>query len=369
MLKYPTTKMKNLTENKYFNAGLLIFCIYLFLLGIKLVAAAFKIASNHHVIEMMNQVSNPFVGLFIGILATSLVQSSSSTTSLTVALVAAGTIQMDLALYIIMGANIGTCITNVLVSLSHITRRNEFQYAFAAAIVQNFFNLIAVTLIFPLEYFFGYLSKTSHFFTAAFKSVGGMHLFKPMDLITKPVVKFITTLLGEQAIPVAIVALLFLFFALRHMVIVIKRLVMDKLKRIFGAYFFKTYSRAMASGAVITAVVQSSSVTTSLAVPFAAARILTIEQIFPYTMGANIGTTVTTLLASFSVGSPLGLQVALAHTIFNVTGTILITPIKKVPIFLAQKLAYYSVKNRLIPLLYVIIQFFIIPMLMIYIWR
>ena len=153
------------------------------------------------------------------------------------------------------------------------------------------------------------------------------------------------------------------------MVVVIKRLVLDKLKQIFGAYFFKTYWRAMASGAAITAVVQSSSVTTSLAVPFAAARILTIEQIFPFTMGANIGTTVTTLLASFSVGSPLGLQVALAHTIFNLTGTILITPIKKVPIFLAQKLAFYSVKNRLIPLFYVIIQFFIIPMLIIYIWR
>lgn len=361
--------MGKITDNKYFNLCLLALWIYIFLLGIKLIAASFNIASGHHIVELMNKVSNPFIGLFIGILATSMVQSSSSTTSLTVALVTTGTIRMDLAIYIIMGANIGTCITNVLVSLSHITRRNEFQPAFAAAIVQNFFNLISVSLVFPLEYFFGYLTKLSFLFTNIMKDLGGLTLFKPLELITKPVVHFIQVLLGKNPLILGILALVFLFVSLRHMVITIKRLVLDKIKKIFGTYFFKNYWRAMTSGMVITSIVQSSSVTTSLTVPFAAARILTIEQIFPYTLGANIGTTVTTLLASFSIGSPLGLQVALAHLIFNVTGIILITPIKKVPLFLAGRLAHYSVKNRLIPLFYVIIQFFIIPLIIIYIWR
>ena len=353
---------------KYLTIIYLIFCIYIFLLGIKLISISFGLASGNRIIELMQNVSNPFIGLFIGILATSIVQSSSSTTSLTVALVAAGTIKLNLAIYIVMGANIGTCITNVLVSLSHITRRQEFEHAFSAAIVQNFFNLISVVLIFPLEYFFGYLTKISSFLTTFMKNIGGLKLLKPIELVTEPICNLTKSLLGEYPWIIIIIALFLLFYALKNMVVIIKSLVLEKIKRIFGAYFFKNYFRSMTSGIVITSIVQSSSVTTSLVVPFAAARILTLDQIFPYVMGANIGTTVTTLLASFSIGNPLGLQVALAHLIFNVIGIVLITPIKKIPIFLAQKLGHYALKNRLIPLFYVIIQFFIIPLLFILIF-
>lgn len=358
---------KQETKN-YLTVIYLIFCIYIFLLGIKLISISFGLASGNRIIELMNNVSNPFVGLFIGILATSIVQSSSSTTSLTVALVAAGTIKLNLAIYIVMGANIGTCITNVLVSLSHITRRQEFEHAFSAAIIQNFFNLISVALIFPLEYFFGYLSKTSDFLTTSMKNIGGLKLLKPIELITEPICNLTKSLLGKYPWIIIIIALFLLFYSLKNMVVIIKSLVLEKIKRIFGTYFFKNYFRSMTSGIVITSIVQSSSVTTSLVVPFAAARILTLNQIFPYVIGANIGTTVTTLLASFSIGNPLGLQVALAHLIFNVTGIIMITPIKKIPMFLAKKLSHYALKNRLIPLFYVIIQFFIIPLIFILIF-
>ena len=285
------------------------------------------------------------------------------------ALVAAGTINIEMAIYIVMGANIGTSITNVLVSLSHITRRNEFSLAFSAATVHDFFNLITVSLILPLEYFFGYLSKLSVLMTSALSELGGLKLFKPLDLITRPVVQWMQSLMGKNALLIGIAAIVLLFLALRYIVVLMKKLIMEKIKRVFSTYFFKSYFRAMATGTVITSVVQSSSVTTSLAVPFAAARILSLEQIFPYTLGANIGTTVTALLAALSIGNPLGLQVALAHLLFNVTGIIMITPLKKVPIYLAKQMAYLSLKNRLIPFFYIIIQFFIIPLLFIYIWR
>jgi sodium-dependent phosphate cotransporter len=361
--------MGKLTDNKYVNIFILVFSVYLFLVGIKLIALSFKLASGHFVVELLNRASNPFIGIFIGILVTSLVQSSSSTTSLTVALVAAGTIKMDLAIYIVMGANIGTSITNILVSLPHISRKNEFEHAFAAATVHDFFNLITVFFIFPLEFFFGYLSRISGFLTGVFENMGGLVLFKPVDVMTKPAVSLLKSLLSSSPFIIGIVAILLLFVALRNIVVSMRRLVLEKIRGIFGTYFFKNYFRSMLSGTVITSIVQSSSVTTSLAVPFAAARILTLEQIFPYTLGANLGTTVTALIASLSIASPLGLQVALAHLIFNITGIILITPIKKVPLFLAGRLAHYSVKNRLIPLFYVIIQFFVIPLIMIYMWR
>ena len=361
--------MERAKINKYLQAFGLASCIYVFLLGIKLIAVSFQLASGHHIIDLMNRVDNPFIGLFIGILCTSLVQSSSSTTSLTVALVAAGTLNFETAVYIVMGANIGTSITNVLVSLSHITRRNEFSRAFSAATVHDFFNLITVTLIFPLEYFFGFLSKVSYLMTTAMSELGGLKLFKPLDLITKPAIHWIKSLIGRNALLTGIAAIVLLFLALRYIVVLMKKLILEKIRRVFGTYFFKNYFRAMATGMVITSVVQSSSVTTSLAVPFAAARILSLEQIFPYTLGANIGTTVTALLAALSIGNLLGLQVALAHLLFNVTGIILITPVKKAPIYLAKQMAYFSLKNRLIPFFYIIIQFFIVPLLFIYIWR
>ena len=343
--------------------------LYSFLLAIKLIAFTFTLASQGHIQGLISRVDSPLMGLIIGIFATSLVQSSSSTTSLTVALAVSGALPLNLAIYIVMGANIGTCITNVLVSLSHITRRNEFIHAFAAAIVQNFFNVMAVIIIFPLEYFFGYLTHTSAFLTGLVKNLGGIALFKPLDWITQPVVILVRNICDNSPLLIGIIATVMLFMALRQMVVSIKKLMLKRIQRIFGVYFFKNYTRAMCSGALITAVVQSSSVTTSLAVPFAAARVLTLEQIFPYTLGANIGTTVTTMLAALSLGNPIGLQIALAHLIFNITGIIIISPIRAIPIALARLLARYALRNRLIPLAYVVGQFFILPLAVLFFGR
>ena len=76
---------------------------------------------------LIQTTTNPFVGLFVGILATSLIQSSSSTTSIVVGLVAGGVLNLANAIPIIMGANIGTSVTNTLASLTQIKRRGEFE--------------------------------------------------------------------------------------------------------------------------------------------------------------------------------------------------------------------------------------------------
>lgn len=351
-------------------AGLrLLASLYFFLLAVKLIAVCFTLASEGHIQLLIARAGSPLMGLLIGVLCTSLVQSSSSTTSLTVALTVSGALPLNLAIYIVLGANIGTCITNVLVSLTHITRRNEFVHAFAAAVVQNFFNLISVILIFPLEYFFGYLTQTSAILTDAVSHLGGIVLFKPLEWVTEPGVHLVRNVLDGSPLLIGLAAAIMLFLSLRQMVVSIKQLMLNRIRQAFGVYFFKSYGRAMLSGTVITAIVQSSSVTTSLVVPFAAARVLTLEQIFPYTLGANIGTTVTTLLAALCLGQPVGLQIALAHLIFNITGIILITPIRKIPISLARSLAQLAVRNRLIPLLFVLGQFFILPLAVLFLGR
>ena len=122
-------------------------------------------------------------------------------------------------------------------------------------------------------------------------------------------------------------------------------------------------------GMVVTFMVQSSSITTSLLVPLAGLGILSTRSIFPVTIGANIGTTTTALIASLT-GNMAGLAIALVHLIFNSLGMLIWYPSKtmrKFPIMLAEKLGEIA-ENRLISsVVYLAILFFIIPLFLIYI--
>lgn len=79
-------------------------------------------------------------------------------------------------------------------------------------------------------------------------------------------------------------------------------------------------------GTVLTVAVQSSSITTSIFVPLVGTGILTLEQVYPLTLGANLGTTVTALLASM-VGNKAAISIALTHLCFNLAGTLLFLPL------------------------------------------
>ena len=120
---------------------------------------------------------------------------------------------------------------------------------------------------------------------------------------------------------------------------------------------------AMAMGLLITVGVQSSSITTSLLVPLIGAGIVPIEMAFSATLGANIGTTITALLASLT-GTPGAVTVALVHLLFNISGILLIYPVKairNIPIRLAQGLARKTADKKYYAFMYMIGIFFILP--------
>ena len=350
--------------------------LYLFLVSIGMIGSAFKGLGRGFAESLFQSQASPFIGLFIGVLATGLIQSSSTTTSLVVGMVAAGTFGSDPELAVaaavpyIMGANIGTSITNTIVSLGHIVNREEFKRAFSASVVHDFFNILAVIIIFPLELIFGIISKFSIALSSLLVGAGGGTFTSPIKLITKPTVKWIEHLFQQQSIVEAnalmlIAALAFLFFSLRNLTKLIKSLVMFRLQAFFDTHIFRTTLRAMFFGVIITILVQSSSITTSLVIPLAGAGILNLRQIFPYTLGANIGTTVTSLLASMVSGTPAPLAVALGHLSFNLLGIGLLWPIKRVreiPIHLAEWFSNLATKNKIYPLLYLLIVFFLIPL-------
>jgi sodium-dependent phosphate cotransporter len=132
---------------------------------------------------------------------------------------------------------------------------------------------------------------------------------------------------------------------------------------------FRNAARAMLLGLVCTVLVQSSSVTKSLIVPLVGAGFLSLAQVFPYVLGANVGTTVTATLAALVTGEVVSVTVALAHLLFNVTGMLLIWPMRKIPIALSSIVANYTSRSKLIPFVYILLVFFAIPLALIYLVR
>lgn len=359
-------------------AGLL----YLFLLSIGLMGGAFKGFGKDFAENLVATTSNPFIGLVIGILATSVVQSSSTTTSLVVGIVGSGGLTVGCAIPIIMGANIGTTVTNTLVSLGHVGRRREFRKAIAAATVHDFFNLICVGIMFPLEiitgkiFGTGFLEKSATMLAGQFKNVGGLKFTSPIKMIIKPVVKQIQHLLTDFSnehvayIIMVIVSFALLFFSLYFIVKVMKSLVVERAEIVLNNVIRQNGSLALLAGLMFTIAVQSSSITTSLLIPMVAAGILTVESIFPITMGANIGTTTTAILASFATGNISAIIIAFVHFLFNTFGVLCLYPIplfRRIPINLAQRLGIVASQKRWLAFAYVFGIFFLIPFLLIFV--
>lgn len=346
----------------------IIACVYLFIVGIGGIGHSFKLFGKEFAEKVLETTSSPFVGLFIGILATALVQSSSTVTSIIVGMVAGGAISIEGAIPMVMGANIGTTITNLLVSLGMISRSEEFKRAFAAATVHDAFNWIVVLILFPLELMTGILGKIARVLAESFASMGGMKIANPIKAATKPLINFLSDLLQHNAIGMLILSVLITFAMLYFIVKILRSLVLEKVQKIFDEHLFRNAGRAMLFGMLLTVAVQSSSITTSLIIPLAGAGVLRLIQILPYTLGANVGTTVTAMLAALSTGELAAATVAFAHLMFNILGIVLVWPIEKIrmiPIKIAEWLAEMSMKNRLIPFGFIFVIFFGIPLLLI----
>ncbi len=353
----------------YIRLILLFGFLYLFLLSVGLFGSSLRLFGKGFAETMISTTSNPIVGLFIGVLATSVVQSSSMTTSLVVGMVGGGLMTVDNAIPVVMGANIGTTITNLLVSLVHIKRSVEFRRAFAASTVHDIFNLLAVAIFLPIQIKTNFLGAASSQLTGLFSKLGGVTLFNPLAAITKPVIKALLDILNQNAVVSSVLAVLLLFLSLNFLVKTLRSMVISPLTGFFQRYIFKTTARSFLLGLVLTVMVQSSSITTSLIIPLAGSGILSLVQIFPYTLGANLGTTATAILASLATGNIAAVTIAFAHMLFNFCGIVVFLPLKKIPLYLARKLADYSVKNKAVPLVFIGAIFFIIPLALIYFWR
>jgi len=341
-----------------------------FFLSLSLISNAFSQLSGDIAKQIIVATSNPFVGFFIGILITAIIQSSSTVTSLIVAMVAAGTLDLNSAIPIVMGSNIGTTVTSTIVALGHISKKKEFKKAIAAAALHDFFNIFAVIILLPLQHFTGFLSFASSRLTHLLYTPN----FLDADFLNfslKPISNFIYGILGDNTLIVLFVAAFLLFFSIRSFTEEIKSFLIGDSRKKLSNYFFGSALQSLGFGALLTAALQSSSVTTSFIVPMAATRKITLKQTFPFIMGANIGTTVTALVAALAI-SETAVSLAVSHLIFNLVGTLLLFPIESVrnfPIYLAKKLGVYTLNNWVVGFSYLVFTFFLMPFLLIVIFK
>ncbi len=352
-----------------------------FLVGVKTLGEGFRLLGGDAIDVIFSATSNPFMGLVVGILATTIVQSSSVTTAMVVGLVAAPETALPLsnAVPMIMGANIGTTVTATVVALAHMGRRDEFERAFPIAVCHDVFNYLTVLVLLPLEIMTGYLQRTAVALGGLLEGVTGIDYDSPfasaLSASVDPLEGLAAALVeSAQAQGVVLIAFsgVLIFTMLWLLVKVMRSLVRTRVEGLVTSVLGSSAVLSILVGIAVTAMVQSSSITTSLLVPLGAAGILRLEQALPITIGANIGTTVTAMLAALAgsgANAVFGLEIALVHLLFNLTGLVLIYPLqatRNIPLRGARYLTSLAIRSRKLTLLWVAALFYGVPALLLF---
>lgn len=341
---------------------------YLFFLAIDLVSTGMKGSFAEPLKLFLATNAAEFTELrsfSIGVLGTALAQSSSAVTSMTVVLAQEGVMPLLIAAGVVHGANLGTSVTSSIVAfateapkatgnLLHdgwnlLTRpRGEgFRRAVGAALVHDFFNIIMVTAILVfLELPFGWVLYLSERSATALEG----HIGASDGLLAATAALSPSTWTGPVSdglfgafawgvegsgglLPVwlpglalVMIGLPLLFFALKGFTRGMKNKVLSgldlsDLRRVGERLLGRSPADTFVRGLLLTILVQSSSATTSMVVPLAALGLFGVRRIFPFILGANIGTTVTALIAATSAaGQPgfhEGMTIALCHLYLN----------------------------------------------------
>lgn len=355
------------------NTGYILLALIIFLFALDLMVSSLNQLGKAAAETILNATSNPFTALFIGLLATAIIQSSSASTSMIVALVASGAITPESAVPMVMGANVGTTITSTLISLGFIANRNEFIKAVSAGAYHDFFNILTVSILFPFEYYFGFLSNLSHHIALLFFSdVASSSVKEFPGLGTKSsfLVQFLIVHIGN-----GIILIVLSFALLFGSVLFFRKVLTDLLgfdsENNVQKFLFKNRLKSFGWGLITTATIRSSTMTTSLVVPLVAKGIVNLKNAAPFILGANIGTTITAFIAAI-FNSNGAIDIAITHFLINLFGVaifLFIPYLRELPLVLSFGLGKLTRKYRLAGFLYILLVFFVIPFLLIYLYK
>lgn len=359
---------KSSNNFQFFSFFKVFLALLLFIFAIDLLTVAMGNLNTEVGLEILQITSNPFISLFIGLLVTALIQSSSTVTASVVAIVASGNMTLQQAVPLVLGANIGTTLTSTLVSFSFIMKKKEFRRALTAGTVHDLFNIMTVIILLPMEVYFGFLSNLSGKIAGWFatdNAYEGPVVYNRMftRFATEWIVEVINIPFLTMLISVALV-----FLAIKILsTSMYKAFIKNSFEAVNKIIFQKT-GMSFLYGVFFTAAVQSSTVTTSLVVPLVASKKVSVAKAFPFIIGANIGTTITAVIASI-YKSDAAIALAIVHILFNSFGAMIFLPfpeIRKIPIRMAEYMGKVSIENRIVGFAYILLTFFIIPFLLIF---
>ncbi|WP_109830707.1 Na/Pi symporter [Reichenbachiella versicolor] len=344
--------------------------LVIFLWALDLMTDIFQYVGNQTINKLLEFTSNPFISLFIGLFITAVIQSSSTSTSLIVAMVASGSLPLENAIPMIMGANIGTTLTSTVVSLSYITNRYEFRNALTSGVMHDFFNIFTVAILFPLEYYYHVLSRLSGWAATIFDNnntyEGGQGTkYELFGTINESLISSF-----EYKSILFIIAAGCLLGSIKFLSKIISNKMILATKTRFQEVFFKNSLNSFGLGTMLTAVSQSSSITTTVIVPLAAVGKVPAKKIFPYIIGANVGTTITAIIAAIN-RSETAMSIALVHFFFNGIGACLwLIPIfRKLPVLYARKFSAMTADYKIVGFFYILFVFFVFPLALIFIYK
>merc|ERR1719183_2410815 len=401
---------------------LMLCLLYLFIVSLSLMANSFRILggkASGRAFRDTDLFTNPFAGLVVGILVTVLVQSSSTSTSIIITMTAGDLITTRNAIPMIMGANIGTSVTNTIVSLGHMQNKDEYRRAFAGATVHDMFNVLCVAIFLPLQAITGFLSHIAEAIVDGFDVTDNDEKGEKTEIlkaIVKPVnnrilaidKKMITSIAkakteedaakydaisiikhkqkddnhmfldtpmsdGVAGALMIVVSLGFLCLCLILMVKVLQSIFRGRMaiwtRKMINLEIQQAPGVAnyilIVFGAILTLLFQSSSVTTSTLTPLVGIGLVRIEKMFAFTVGANVGTCVAGILSALVTDKrKTGLTVALSHLLFNLLGMLVWYPIpmvRNIPLAMAKLNGNLAADMKGWPTAYIIIVFLAIP--------
>lgn len=349
--------------------------LLLLISAVSVIGRGFSAMGDDRAHQLFSFAGNPFVGLAVGVLATVIIQSSTTVTAITVTAVGTGALTVNEAVPIIMGSNVGTTVTCTFVALGFVGDREEFRRALMGSTIHDFFNLLALAIFFPIELIFHPLARISAAMTNLLygSSVPDPSNANIIRWATRPVVNLIVDLVGGigsqfvGAVLIVLVGIAMIFFAVRFLSTLLKQLMIGRARRALTVAVDRGPMRAMATGFGVTVMTQSSTVTNSVLVPFVGTGAITPKQVYPVTLGANLGTTLTALLAAFAVtgaNAKTGLQAAFVHVVYNVAAIALIFGVpflRPLPLRGAKWLADKSVDNKKFLAAYLVGVFILLP--------
>lgn len=349
-------------------------------------ALAFSVESSSSVVQSIldASLSSPYTALLSGIVITSLIQSSSATIAIVVATVGSGVITIEDSVFIMMGANIGTTITNTIVGLAHSHQPEEFRRMTPSILVDDIYKVLNVSLFFVVEITTGLLH------TLSVALVGFLETSTPLgavldsfpdliDLITEPVVMAsigivtgLTSAVGLQALLTGALFFLLLILSLGLMGEALEHYLHDRsrelLDRIFGGKYL-----SFGIGFIVCWLLQSSSVTVSLILPLVAQSAVTLPTVYYYSIGAALATTCDAgQIISYLKFGPIGLTAGMVHILLNIFGALLfltVPGLRQLPILIAEHIGTLMGKSKHAPLIligYVAALFFGLPLLVIF---